>query len=57
MTVYDVMGREVAVLLDGIEPAGERFAAIDGGALPAGTYLVRVSSETGAATRTLVLTR
>lgn len=57
VTVYDLTGRAVATLLDGLEPAGERFAAIDGGALPSGTYLVRVASESGTATRTLVLTR
>ena len=42
LAVYDVLGREVAVLADGPYPAGPHRASFDAGALPAGAYIVRL---------------
>ena len=42
LAVYDALGREVAVLVDGSLEAGYHEAAFDGSALPSGTYLVRL---------------
>ena len=42
-TVYDALGRAVAVLLDGPLGAGRHEAALDGSALAPGVYVVRVA--------------
>ena len=42
VAVYDVLGREVAVLAEGPYPAGAHRVALDAGALPAGAYVVRL---------------
>ena len=51
LAVYDVQGREVAVLADGRLAAGAHEATFEAGALPAGVYLWRLSTgdrtETG----------
>jgi hypothetical protein len=44
IAVYDVLGREVAVLHEGTLDAGHHAFPFDGSALPAGIYLVRVES-------------
>ncbi len=41
VTVYDLLGRAVAVLHEGRLAAGRRRFSLDGAALPAGVYLVR----------------
>jgi hypothetical protein len=55
IAVYDVLGRRVAVLLDDVREAGWHSAALDGSALPAGTYSVRL--EVGGEVRTRWITR
>ncbi len=42
LAVYDVLGREVAVLAEGAHEAGRHTVPLDGSALPAGVYLVRL---------------
>ena len=55
VAVYDALGREVAVLHDGIVDAGARELTLDGTTLSPGTYVVRAA--TGAeAPQTRVLT-
>jgi hypothetical protein len=39
LTVYNLMGQEVATLLDGFTDAGHHTVTFDGSNLPAGTYL------------------
>ncbi|MDX1421233.1 MAG: T9SS type A sorting domain-containing protein, partial [Rubricoccaceae bacterium] len=54
LAVYDVLGREVAVLLDGPAEAGAHRVVLDGRGLAAGTYLWRLVAgervETGRVT-------
>ncbi|MEM1043331.1 MAG: choice-of-anchor B family protein [Bacteroidota bacterium] len=58
VAVYDVLGREVAVLYDGLVGAGEERAfSLDGAGLPTGAYLVRATGETFRATQALTLVR
>jgi len=38
LKVYDLAGREVATLLDGVQAAGERQVTFQAGMLPSGTY-------------------
>ncbi len=44
LAVYDLLGREVAVLVDGALEAGRHRAALDAGALAAGTYVYRLAA-------------
>ncbi len=39
LTVVDMTGREVAVLLDGMRPAGEHSVTFEASALPSGIYM------------------
>ena len=46
VAVYDVLGRRVQTLFDGVAEMGRiETLTLDGGRLPSGTYLVRVSGE------------
>jgi probable HAF family extracellular repeat protein len=47
LVVYDLLGREVAVLVDGPREAGHHEAVLDGSRLAAGVYLVRMTTEAG----------
>ena len=51
VAVYDVLGREVAVLYDGTVAPGEHRLTFEGRDLPSGPYFVRAVGETFAATR------
>lgn len=61
VTVHDLAGRRLAVLLEGDLPAGEHEVAWDGRAggraAPAGIYLLRVAGPGGSATSRLVLVK
>lgn len=55
---YDVLGREVVRLHDGtLTAGGDHTFTFEASTLPAGVYLVRVTGETFAQTRRVVLTR
>ncbi|HEX8386998.1 MAG TPA: choice-of-anchor B family protein, partial [Rubricoccaceae bacterium] len=54
--LVDVLGREVAVLFDGTAD-GATDLVVRAGSLRPGTYVVRVTGERGAATRTVVVVR
>lgn len=55
VTVHDVAGRRVALLFDGLAPAGRSELDWEAGGLPAGVYLYRVESSAGRAGGKLVL--
>ena len=57
LAVYDALGREVAVLAEGTLPAGAHQARLDGAALPAGVYVVRLSSTEGSETVRVTVAR
>ena len=57
LAVYDLLGREVAVLCDGPQPAGTRRVAFDGAGLASGLYLARLEAEGGSRTVKLALVR
>jgi hypothetical protein len=57
LVVYDVLGRAVAVLVDGPQPAGMHEARFDASGLPSGVYVYRLQAEGFSQTRTMVLLR
>jgi hypothetical protein len=57
LTVYDALGRAVAVLVDETREAGPHTAAFDASALPSGAYLVRLEVGGRALTQRLTLLR
>ena len=57
LTVYDLLGRQVATLLDEDRPAGRHAVRFDARNLSSGTYFYRLESGTFTATRKLILLR
>ncbi|MFT5141854.1 MAG: putative repeat protein (TIGR01451 family) [Rhodothermales bacterium] len=55
LSVHDVLGREIAVLVDGVIGAGSHDATFDAADLPSGTYMARLSGSMGVQSRTMVL--
>lgn len=45
LKVYDILGREVATLVDGYEPAGAHAAEFNGSNLSSGIYFYRLTSD------------
>jgi hypothetical protein len=43
--VYDVLGRQVALLVDAPMPAGRHTAQFDGSALGSGIYIVQFQAD------------
>ncbi len=54
LSVYDGAGRLVAVLADGVLPAGDAQATLDGRMLAAGLYVLRLETPKGVVTRPVV---
>ncbi|PAP78174.1 FG-GAP-like repeat-containing protein [Rubrivirga marina] len=57
LAVYDVLGREVARLADGVAEAGAHAARLETRGLPAGAYVVRLEAGGAVATARLVVAR
>ena len=55
LSVFDVLGREVSVLVDGYVQAGQHEVTFDAQGLPTGTYVYRLDTGAHATSRTLVL--
>ena len=56
LKVYDIIGNEVATLVNKDEPAGEYETEFDGSKLPSGIYFYRLQTDNGfAATKDMVL--
>ena len=45
LKIYDIHGREVATVLDGVIPAGEHTVQFDTFRLPAGIYMYRLTAN------------
>jgi len=54
LEVFDLLGRRVAVVVDGVQPAGVHEVKLDGRGLSNGLYVVRLTTEAGTATRMIV---
>ena len=57
LAVYDALGREVAVVLDGVLPAGRHEIDLDTGRLAPGVYVVRGQAGGAVAAHTLTVVR
>jgi hypothetical protein len=57
LALVDVLGREVAVLLDGTLAAGTRRVVVDGAGLAAGVYVLRLETAAGVTVRRLTRAR
>ena len=57
LTVYDVLGREVSVLVDGTKGAGTYETKFDGSGLASGVYFYRLQAGSFVSTKRLLLLR
>jgi hypothetical protein len=57
LVVYDVLGREVAVLVDGVRPAGRHEATFGAGGLPTGVYLYQLQAGSFTQTRRMLMVK
>lgn len=55
LEVFDLLGRSVSVLVDGVVAAGDYTTQFDAAALPSGMYLYRLTSGNQATTRKMML--
>lgn len=53
--MYDVLGREVAVLMNNAVPAGRHQVRFDRASLPGGVYLIRMRTSSGVSAVTVTL--
>jgi sugar lactone lactonase YvrE len=57
LSVYDVMGRRVATLVDRIQAAGSYTVSFEGGDLPSGMYIYRLETSTQTLARQMLLVK
>ena len=57
LTVYDVLGREVAVLVEGLMPAGTHRVRFDGRTLAPGVYFYQIRTNAFVETREMIVVR
>ncbi|MXW63640.1 MAG: T9SS type A sorting domain-containing protein [Bacteroidetes bacterium SB0662_bin_6] len=57
LSVYNLAGRVVSTLVDGIRPAGNHEVRFNANNLPTGMYLYRLRTDTATLTRTMTLVR
>jgi hypothetical protein len=57
LSVFNLLGQEVALLVDGKVPAGSQTVRFSGATLPSGIYLYRLQTESFLQTRRMVLVR
>lgn len=57
LVVYDVLGREVAPLVDGVQVAGTHEVLFEATDLPSGVYLLRLEADGFVEARTMLLAK
>jgi hypothetical protein len=57
LTVYDMLGRPVAVLVNDVRAAGEYRVSFDASGLASGLYIYRLTNGSESVTRTMTLVK
>jgi hypothetical protein len=57
LKVYNVLGQEVATLVDGVVTAGQHLVSFNASNLASGVYLYRIAAGTFVSTRKMVLVK
>ncbi len=57
LAVYNLLGHEVAVLVDESKPAGHHATRFDAGNLPSGAYLYRLQTQDRIVAKTMILVK
>ena len=57
LKVFNVLGQEVATLVNGIESPGSKSVRFDGGRLPSGVYFYRLQAGSYSGTRMLLIVK
>jgi hypothetical protein len=57
LSVYDLMGKEVAILVDGIQPAGQQKAQFNASKLSSGIYFYKLQTAGQVLTRKMTLVK
>jgi hypothetical protein len=57
LAVFDMLGREMKTLVNGIQPKGKYTARFDGSDLPSGIYLYRLQTADRTLIRKMMLAR
>jgi hypothetical protein len=57
LSLYDLTGRYVKHISQGIIPAGEHSLTLDAAGLPSGTYFIHIDASSFHTTRSIVLVR
>ena len=57
LVIYDVLGRQVRVLVEGTRAAGTHEVVFEASDLPSGTYLVRLETPQGSFVQTMQLVK
>ncbi|MDA1028917.1 MAG: T9SS type A sorting domain-containing protein [Bacteroidetes bacterium] len=55
LAVYDLLGRRVAMLVNGVLDAGKHTARFDASELPSGGYIYRLTTPNGEFTKMMML--
>ncbi|MEM6782547.1 MAG: T9SS type A sorting domain-containing protein, partial [Bacteroidota bacterium] len=55
--VFDLLGRRVATLTDGLRAAGEHTVTLDAAGLPSGVYVVRLATPSASLTERVTVVR
>jgi hypothetical protein len=55
--VYDIIGREIATLVDEPRRAGEQVVSFDAGRLPSGIYMYRLQHAAGVRVGRMILSK
>jgi hypothetical protein len=57
LKVFNVLGQEVAILVNGIESPGSKSVTLDGSGLPSGVYFYRLQAGSYSSTKMLMVVR
>ena len=57
LRVYDILGRQVATLLDGVTPAGRHEFTFDGSAVSSGMYVYVLRAQGGVRVRKMIMVK